>query len=108
MLIASNSDWFVLVGTGDRRFFVLDMADTYAGTGRKDYWDALDGEIENGGRAAMLHDLLAIDLSGFDVWAVPDSAAKTEQKLHSLSAGQHADLAMTDTGIVDPERARPR
>jgi hypothetical protein len=32
----------------------------------------------------MLYDLLHMDLRGFDVLAVPDSAAKTEQKLLSL------------------------
>ena len=92
IMIASNADWFVPIGTGDRRFFVLDVADIYAGTAHKVYWDALYGEIEHGGRAAMLHDLLAMDLTDFDVRAVPDTAAKTEQKLHSLR-GTRAWLA---------------
>jgi Family of unknown function (DUF5906) len=92
IMIASNSDWFVPVGVGDRRYFVLDVADTYAGIGHKDYWDALYGELDSGGREAMLYDLLAMDLSNFDVRAVPDTAAKTEQKLHSLR-GTRAWLA---------------
>lgn len=92
IMIASNADWFVPVGSGDRRFLVLDVANTYAGTQHKEYWDALYRETENGGRAAMLHDLLAMDLNDFDVRAVPDTAAKTEQKLHSLR-GTRAWLA---------------
>jgi hypothetical protein len=49
IMVASNNDWMVPAGIGDRRWFVLDVADTYAGTTHKNYWDALYAEIENGG-----------------------------------------------------------
>jgi hypothetical protein len=84
IMISSNEDWFVPVGIGDRRFFVLDVPSTYAGTRHKAYWDALYSEVENGGREAMLHDLLHMDLTNFNVRAVPDTPAKTEQKLRRL------------------------
>ena len=32
IMVASNNDWMVPAGIGDRRWFVLDVADTYAGT----------------------------------------------------------------------------
>jgi hypothetical protein len=83
-MIASNSDWAVPAGVGDRRWFVLHVADTYAGTKSPGYWKALYDELENGGRAAMLFDLLAMDLKGFDVRAIPSTAAKARQQAHSL------------------------
>jgi hypothetical protein len=84
VMIASNEDWAVPVGVGDRRSFVLKVADTYSGPGHKAYWDALYTEIDTGGAAAMLHDLLAMDLSGFDVRAIPHTAAKAHQQVLSL------------------------
>jgi hypothetical protein len=82
--VASNSDWAVPAGIGDRRWFVLNAANTYAGTGHGDYWDPLYAELENGGEAAMLYDLLAMDLRSFDVRVIPHTAAKAQQQVRSL------------------------
>src|ERR1035441_2298451 len=71
IFVASNNDWAVPAGIGDRRWFVLNVANTYAGTVHRDYWTALYSETENGGAAAILYELLAVDLNGFDVRAVP-------------------------------------
>ena len=60
------------------------MANTFAGTGHQNYWDQLYAEVENGGAAAMFYDLLTMDLTGFDVRAVPHTAAKAQQQAHSL------------------------
>jgi Family of unknown function (DUF5906) len=84
IIVASNSGWAVPAGIGDRRWFVLNVADTYAGTGHRNYWTTLYNEIESGGAAAMLHDLLATDLKGFDVRAIPHTAAKAQQQALSL------------------------
>jgi hypothetical protein len=91
IMIASNSTWFVPTGTDDRRFLILDVADTYAGTGHEDYWKALHAQIgeaaPDGGsaaKAAMLHELLHLELNGFNIRAVPNTAAKTEQKMRAL------------------------
>ena len=84
IMVASNNDWCVPAGIGDRRWFVLDVADTYAGTTHREYWTALYGQIDDGGAAAMLYDLLGMDLTGFDVRAVPHTAAKAQQQVHSL------------------------
>jgi Family of unknown function (DUF5906) len=40
IMVASNNDWAVPTGVGDRRWFVLNVADTYAGTKHRDYWTA--------------------------------------------------------------------
>jgi hypothetical protein len=84
IIVASNNDWCVPAGMGDRRWLVLDVADTFAGTGHRDYWDALHAEIENGGAEAMFHDLLQKDLENFNVRAVPHTAAKADQQVLSL------------------------
>jgi hypothetical protein len=84
IIVASNNDWFVPAGMGDRRWFILDVADTYAGTGQGEYFDPLYAEIANGGAEAMFYDLLQMDLSTFNVRAVPHTAAKAQQQAHSL------------------------
>ena len=85
IMVASNEDWIVPAGIGDRRWFILDVANTYAGTAHQGYWVALYGEVKNGGAAGMFYDLLAMDLSDFDVRAVPHTAAKAQQQAHSLN-----------------------
>ena len=90
IMIASNNQWIVPVGTRGRRFVVLDVSDQYA---KEDdpshlaYWEPLQAQFgdraPDDGRAAMLYDLLNMDLSNFNVLDVPKSAAKTEQKLLS-------------------------
>jgi hypothetical protein len=111
IMVASNNDWAVPTGIGDRRWFVLNVANTYAGPGHQNYWDPLYAEIENGGAAAMLHDLLAMDLRAFDVRAIPHTAAKAQQQVLSLRGstawlydvlqeGAIGDSKWGDTGLV--------
>jgi hypothetical protein len=50
IMVASNNDWIVPAGIGDRRWFVLDVANTYAGTEHREYWAALYAEIKKVGR----------------------------------------------------------
>jgi len=89
IMVASNNEWAIPASTGDRRWFVLDVAGTYAGLGHQAYFAPLYAEIENGGAAAMLHDLLNMNLKAFDVRAIPHTAAKAKQQAHSL----HGSLA---------------
>jgi hypothetical protein len=84
IIAASNNDWAVPAGIGDRRWLVLKVDNSYAGTNHAAYFDAIGSEIENGGAAAMLHDLLAKDLSGFNVRQIPRTAAKAHQQALSL------------------------
>jgi hypothetical protein len=86
--IASNNDWILPVGTRGRRHFVLDASDKYADEhdrAHAAYWEPLQAQFgdhaSDDGRAAMLYDLLHMGLTEFNPRAVPNSAAKTEQKL---------------------------
>ncbi|MDP1657743.1 MAG: DUF5906 domain-containing protein [Methylotenera sp.] len=79
---ATNADHFKATDRDDRRDFVLRVSEHRKG----DYafWDALNAEIEHGGVEAFTHDLLAMELTGFNVRAKPNTRELTEQKLQSL------------------------
>lgn len=84
ILMASNDHWVVPAGADERRFFVLDVADSRAQDGA--YFGAIQEQLKSGGREALLHLLLTRDLSRFEVRAVPRTRALQEQKELSLDA----------------------
>jgi hypothetical protein len=82
IMMASNSDWVVPAGLEERRFCILDVGDKHIQD--KVYFGAIYEQMENGGYAAMLHDLLDLDLSDFDIRDVPDTQGLRDQKLLSM------------------------
>lgn len=82
LIISSNFDWVVPATSDERRFFVLDVADTYKGNSA--YFSALRAEIDGDGPAAMLHDLLALDYSHLDLRNPPRTAALIKQIVTGL------------------------
>ena len=86
ILMASNDDWVVPVGDFDRRFFVLDVSDDQRKN--KDYFGAIEAQMESGGYEALLHYLLNYDLSDFDLSNVPQTKAHSEQKKFTMDATQ--------------------
>lgn len=81
-IAATNSDHFKNTERDDRRDFALRVSD--ARKGDHGYWTALTHEMENGGVEAMAHDLLAMDLTGFNVRNKPETKELLAQKLQSL------------------------
>jgi len=80
--MASNADWSAPVEKDDRRYAVFDAKlDIIDKVERKAYFEALYAEQRNGGRAAMLHDLLAMDLGDWSPEEIPDTDARDEMKL---------------------------
>lgn len=61
----------------ERRAFVVTVADTLRGD--RAFWRAYHLWLSDGGSAALLHYLMAVDLSGFDPRQIPQSDALAQQ-----------------------------
>ena len=78
LIMASNSRWVVPAGADARRYFVLDVAATRMQDGT--YFGDINRQMKNGGAEALLHYLLSLDISDFDVRNVPKTDALADQK----------------------------
>jgi hypothetical protein len=82
IMMASNNDWVVPAGHAARRYAVFKVSDAVVGNFA--YFAALNAELEAGGAAAMLYDLLRLDLGGWHPKQIYATAALAQQKQHSL------------------------
>lgn len=96
--MASDADWVVPMSLRDRRFFVRDVADNRVG--QLAYFKAIADQMENGGLAAMIWDLLRRDISGFSFRAIPRTAAMKAQQTLSLGSDARWWLAVLQRGFV--------
>lgn len=83
---ATNAEHFKNTERDDRRDLVLRLSESRKGDHA--YWQALNHEIDHGGVEAMAHDLMAMDLSEFNVRDKPNTNELLEQKLQSLGSIQ--------------------
>jgi hypothetical protein len=79
-MMTTNGEWAVPAGHDARRFLMLDAKREVM---PRSYFDELWAEAEGGGIAAMLHDLLTLDLRGFNPRSVPTTSALIEQQRRS-------------------------
>lgn len=100
IMMASNESWVAPVAEDDRRYVVFDVSDA-----RKEdyaYFDALGEELDNGGREAFLHDMLAMDLKDWHPRKErPETQALAEQK------AQTADPLVEWLGAILADGAIP-
>ncbi len=82
ILMASNNEWVIPAGLDERRFLVLDVDPKHKQD--HEYFGRIVRQMEDGGRAAMLYDLLHHDYSDIDLRQAPRTDALLEQKLLSL------------------------
>lgn len=85
IMFSSNEDWVVPVGLDGRRFAVFDVANHVQRN--FEYFGEMERELREGGRAALLADLLDYDLdapAAPNVRLVPKTAALLEQKIRSF------------------------
>ncbi len=78
VMMASNEEWVVPAAHDARRFFVLEVSDLVKGN--HGYFSELWAQLEAGGYTAMLYDLLAMDLTSFNVRAVPTTEGLQRQR----------------------------
>lgn len=83
IMMATNDSHAILAGTDERRYFVLEVADTMQQNHA--YFGKLARWWECGGKEALLGYLASYDISHFDIRKVPNTAALEAQKLASLS-----------------------
>lgn len=99
VIISSNSEWVVPAGPFERRYAVFDVAPTHRQ--RREYFAPLFAELEGGELAAMLHDLLAMDLSGWHPREhVPKTDALNDQKSRGLDPVHAAVLDILREGAL--------
>jgi hypothetical protein len=97
LLITTNSEWAIPAGLEERRFCVVDAGDNVMQDTA--YFAALDEEMDNGGREALLYYLLNFDLSIVNLHEIPRTEALFEQKLYSLLPEQKWWFECLDKGI---------
>jgi hypothetical protein len=86
LFISSNRPWIVPASVDERRFAVFNLSDEHA----KDfaYFAALHHEKENGGKEALLHYLLNMDLKGFNPRNAPTTDGLHQQMGQSLESAE--------------------
>ena len=102
LLMASNSDWVVPAGTGERRYLVLDVSDDQRR--KSSYFRAIQAELDDGGYEALLYKLRTLDLSKFDVRALPRTAGLTEQKILSYKPTEDWWFSKLQSGEILTDR----
>lgn len=86
VVAASNHDWVVPAGMDERRWLVIDVDEH-----RKQdhaYFKALNDQMQSGGLEALMRHLLSLDISDFNLRALPRTTALAETKVHSMNSVQ--------------------
>lgn len=82
VMMATNEKWVVPASEDERRYCVVEVSDIHRGD--HEYFGRLDQHMRAGGLEAFFDYLLALDLTGFNIRAVPNTEALEQQKLMSL------------------------
>lgn len=83
IMMASNEEWVIPASVDARRFFVLEVSEVEKNNHA--YFAAIIGQLDRGGYAAMLHELLTMDLRDFNVRDVPKTEGLQQQQKLSLA-----------------------
>lgn len=98
IVMASNNDWVVPAGLdGERRFAVFNVSERRRGDHA--FFRALNRQLDEGGLAGLLHDMLARDITGWHPReCVPQTEALAEQKALSMSPEESWWDGLLDSG----------
>jgi hypothetical protein len=110
--IASNSDWVVPATHDERRYAVTDVDNRYARghaseEERKAYFGPIWRELAEGGAAAMLYDLLQMNLGDWHPREVPTTSGLMRQKKESLRGNYQWFEALLQAGFLPRNEKRP-
>jgi hypothetical protein len=83
-VITSNEKWVVPAAPTERRWAVFDVKPDKAGQ-RKEYFEPMYRDMENGGAEALMSYLMEYDYSDIDLSVAPKTEAFREQVGESLS-----------------------
>jgi hypothetical protein len=119
LIILSNDEHIVHAAADERRYFVLEIADTYAqqagesesqaAARRKAHFDPISNQMKTeGGAEAMMHDLRQVDLADFDPKVFPATPFLTRQKELSRQSHEKWWADVLDSGGPWFERAAPK
>lgn len=85
IVIASNEDWVIPATPDERRFAVFETDEDAFKSLPPGFFDQLREQMDAGGRAAMLHELLAMDLGGWHPRKdIPQTEALVAQKVEGF------------------------
>ncbi len=104
---AHMMDCAFLFGMDERRIAMFNVSEEYKQN--KKYFAPLYAEMDDGSIAAMMHDLLQMDLKDWHPRDdVPQTKALHEQKEHSLSPADQWWLSLLQTGELPGPRHAPK
>lgn len=98
LIIATNSEWSIPAGLDERRYMAI-----HVGDGKKQdttYFKRLWHQLNTGGKARLLWELLNEDLSDFDQFNIPQTTELTKQKIMSLDPWSEWWFEKLDAGQV--------
>ncbi|MGD9757939.1 MAG: DUF5906 domain-containing protein [Comamonas sp.] len=96
IVMASNNDWVVPAGMdGERRFAVFNVSERRRGD--REFFLALNRQLDEGGLAGLLHDMLTRDIRD---WHPRDSVPQTEALAEQIERSQSPEESWWD-GLLD-------
>jgi hypothetical protein len=98
LIMTANAEWVVPASHDERRYAVFNVSNKRLKDEK--YFSALHKEMRDGGLAAMLHDLMHVDLGDWHPRRIPNTGALREQKARSMSLQESWWESLLQEGII--------